>query len=429
MAKLLSLRVLHVIASVASVTGGPAAAIGGMCRALEEAGADVSIATTTAFMQGELPATGRMVDHCGVPTVFFPCEVPPHLSISIGLTRWLGKNIGTFDVVHIHGVFTYPSTIAGRIARSRGVPYLVRPLGGLSRYSLRRHALRKRVYMGMFEREYLNHASGIHFTAPSEAEEAADLGLKAPALIVPLGVPEPVPVSGPEVQSFAAKHNVGNNLRLLYLGRLDPKKGLELLFEALASAHRRLPEWQLLIAGSGPAAYTESLRMAAERAGIAGRVLFLGEVRAAEKAATFSLADIFVLPSKHENFAVAAAEAMRSGLPVIVSQEVGIAPYVGARGSGMVCESNVESLAKCLVTLASDATTRREMGETGRRVAAETFAWPLIAQRLLRIYRDILGSSAAVSEFSSSAGSAQALEIGSAETTPHKMRARRNAGK
>ena len=394
MAKLPSLKVLHVIASAASVTGGPAAAIVGMCRALADAGAEVAIATTTAFMSnaatkiGEIK-TGEMTDHCGIPTIFFPCEIPPHLSLSLGLTRWLRHNIKTFDIAHIHGVFTYPSTIAGRIAHSHGVPYLVRPLGGLSRYSLARHRLRKRAYFALFEREYLNRAAGIHFTAPAEAEEAADLDLKAPALVVPLGVSNLQPVRDADVQSFTAKYSIGNNLRLLFLGRLDPKKGLELLFDALASATDRLPEWQLLIAGSGPEAYTASLRSAADRTGLGNRVLFLGELRGVEKSSAFQAADIFVLPSKHENFAVAAAEAMRAGLPVIVSREVGISPYVAARRAGMVCEASVESIAECLVQLGNDAALRREMGESGRRVAEKVFSWPQIAQRLIGIYRQL----------------------------------------
>lgn len=395
MAKLRSLKVLHVIASIASVTGGPAAAIVGMCQALSDAGAEVTIATTTAFMQHPSPQIGKIIDHCGIPTVFFPCEVPPHLSVSLGLTRWLRKNVGNFDVAHIHGVFTYPSTIAGRIARSHGIPYLVRPLGGLSLYSLARHRLRKRVYLALFERPYLDHAAGIHFTAPAEAEEAADRNLKPPALVVPLGTPEPLPISDTDVQSFTAKHGIGSNLRLLYLGRLDPKKGLELLFQALADAGRRLPEWQLLIAGSGPEVYTAQLHSAAERAGLGKRVLFLGELRGTEKSAAFRAADIFVLPSKHENFAVAAAEAMRAGLPVIVSREVGIAPYVAARRSGMVCEASIASLAECLGRLGNDPVLRREMGENGRRVAEEFFSWPQIAQRLMGIYRAISTDSAA----------------------------------
>lgn len=401
MAKLPPLKVLHVIASVASATGGPAAAVVGMCRALSDAGAEVAIATTTAFMREMAPPFGEMLDHCGVPTIFFRCELPPHLSLSLGLTRWLRHNINTFDVAHIHGVFTYPSTIAGRIAGARDVPYLVRPLGGLSRYSLARHTLRKKAYLALFERQYLNRAAGIHFTAPAEATEAADLHLKAPALIVPLGVSGPPPASDADLQSFTAKYGIGNSLRLLYLGRLDPKKGLELLFEALASTSGRLPEWQLLIAGSGPEPYTASLRSAADRAGLGNRVLFLGELRGIEKVAAFHTADIFVLPSKHENFAVAAAEAMRAGLPVIVSREVGIAPYVAARRAGMVCEASAGSLAECLVQLGNDAALRREMGLNGRRVAEEIFSWPKIAQRLMEIYRDISTKPANLPELGS----------------------------
>src|SRR5215469_850102 len=116
------LKVLHVIPSISPSTGGPAYAITGMCRALQAEGIEITIATTTAFLRNSVP-TGRFLDHGGLPTIFFPCEVPPHLALSIGLTRWLQKNVRHFDIAHVHAVFTYPSTIACRIARHNRVPF------------------------------------------------------------------------------------------------------------------------------------------------------------------------------------------------------------------------------------------------------------------------------------------------------------------
>lgn len=394
MAELPFLKVLHVIASVASTTGGPAAAIVGMGRALHQAGIEVCIATTTAFLTHDLPKTGVITDHQGIPTIFFRYEVPPHLSISLGLRRWLQANVHNFDLVHVHGVFTYPSTIAGRVSRRNGVPYIVRPLGGLSHYSLARHHLRKRLYLALCERDYLENAAALHFTSPSEVEEASALRLHRRNFVLPLGVPEPAPVTDLEVRTFRSRHGLEGRFCLLFLGRLDPKKGLEVLFESLSQLAPEVPDWRLLVAGSGPADYAASVRAAAQQRGLAERVLFVGELQGTEKSAAFRAADVFVLPSRHENFAVAVAEAMYFGLPVIVSPEVGISRYVVERGSGIVCDSAAAPLAQSIAQLADDPERRRIMGENGRTLAQEVFSWPAIARQLSGIYRSILEAEA-----------------------------------
>jgi glycosyltransferase involved in cell wall biosynthesis len=197
------------------------------------------------------------------------------------------------------------------------------------------------------------------------------------------------------VQRFRDHHKLGSDFTLLYLGRLDPKKGLESLFEALASVKAEVPAWRLLIAGSGDAAYTAALKAMPSRMGIADRVLFLGEVKGKEKSVAFRAADVFVLPSLHENFAVAAAEALSSGLPVIVSKAVGISPYVAERHCGVVTDGTSTSLGAAIVKLSHDAALRREMSENGRRLAAEVFNWRSIARELMRVYFEFAANNVA----------------------------------
>lgn len=389
------LRILHVIPSLSPLSGGPAHAIRGMCRGLLDAGEEVTIAATTARLQNPV-ALNRILVENGVPTIYFPCELPPHFSLSLGLRRWLKRNIPKFDVVHVHSVFTYPSTAACRIAERSHVPYIVRPLGVLSHYSMARHQVLKQLYLTAFERHNLEHAGALHFTSPSEAKEARDLGLRAPAVVLPLGVAEPTAVTQEEIQAFRARHKLESDFCFLYLGRLDPKKGLELLFESLAAARNELPKWRLLVAGSGNASYAASLREAASRTGIAEETIFLGTVSGNEKAIVFAAADAFVLASQHENFAVAAAEAMRSGLPLIVSEHVGIAPYVSQRQAGIVCDFSVLSVAEALVKMAADPELRREMGRRGRQLACEVFDWKKIADELVQLYRDLASGNAKV---------------------------------
>ncbi|MBV8207903.1 MAG: glycosyltransferase, partial [Acidobacteria bacterium] len=296
---------------------------------------------------------------------------------------------GEFAVVHVHGVFTYPCTVACRMAEQNHVPYIVRPLGGLSGYSLSRHALRKSFYLAAWERHNLNHAAALHFTAPAEAAEARGLGLRSPSIVVPLGVAAPAPVGDAEVAAFRERYRTAGRLSLLFLGRLDPKKGLELLFRVLAESADRLPPWRLLVAGSGTPAYAESLQQVVVRAGLGSRVEFVGEIQGREKWTAFRASDLFLLTSRHENFAVAAAEAMRCGVPVIVSNQVGIAPYVEEQRCGLSVSLDSSELAAAIQCLAVDPGLRREMGANGRELASRMFDWPLIAQKLIGIYKEL----------------------------------------
>lgn len=379
-------RVLHVIPAVAPRYGGPSAATFGLCHALEAYGVDVVVATTDADGPGRLPVdTGSLQKYLGVPVIFFPRAFSESFKWSGPLSAWVHANAGAFDLVHIHSVFSHSSIAASRACRAARVPYFVRPLGQLDPWSLSRHRVRKQALMRLGAGEMLRRAVAIHYTTDAErtlAESAVPH--LAPGVVVPLGVDEECFAAGRPAQAE-------NDRYVLALSRLDVKKGLDLLirvFHALADAGE-CRGWSLVIAGDGDASYVAELERLAADGPARGNIRFAGWVSGDARRSLVEGARLFALPSHQENFGLAVAEAMASGVPVLVSPAVNLANDILAHGAGWVAPRDHASWEQALRLILSDAD---ELGRRGRRArsAAERYRWPAVARELADVYNGLL---------------------------------------
>jgi glycosyltransferase involved in cell wall biosynthesis len=386
-----ALRVLHVIPSVASFRGGPSQVIRMMAEGLAERGVAVEVATTDDDGPRRLAVPrGVPVREGRVTYWYFPRQIRPYIC-SVPLAGWLWRHVWDFDLVHIHTVFSYASTTAALMARARGVPYIVRPLGVLNRWGFaNRKPFLKRVSFAAIDRQILKHAAAIQYTSVQERTEAERLCPGAHAVVVP----NPVRISekwGPPARR--PESGVSSQPVILFMSRVDQKKGLDLLIEAFARVERRFPGSRLVVAGSGDAAFEKSLRRLAEKELVADAMDWVGFVSGAAKQAWLERAAVFVLPSYSENFGVAVAEAMAAGLPVIISDQIGIHPAVTQGGAGLVVPLNVAALADALTRVLADPAAGQVMGERGRRLAASEFSIPVVAEKLVALYQSVLGGS------------------------------------
>src|SRR5262245_56279688 len=154
------MRVLHVIPSVSDRSGGPATAIIPMCRSLMQHGTEVLLLSTTDGLP-ETPC-GKVVEYKYVPAIFFPSQLGESFKYSRPLTSWLTANLRSFDVVHIHAVFNHSSVAASQACRKTGVPYVIRPLGTLDRWSMTQKSLRKRVFWRLCGKQMLSKTAAVH---------------------------------------------------------------------------------------------------------------------------------------------------------------------------------------------------------------------------------------------------------------------------
>jgi len=362
--------------------------------ALRQQGVDASILTTNDHGPGldsSLP-TGHWIERQGIPLIAFPRWSPPvhalrEFAISPGLVHWLNSHLRNYDLLHVHAIFSFPSTWTMREARHAGVPYLVRTIGQLSPWSLGQSRIRKQAMLTLVEQRNLNAAAALHFTTDAERDEAAPLGLRPRAFVLPLGVqPNRTEPTG-----------IGRNARpteqptrFLFLSRLHPKKQLERLLEALALLNHQAPDaaWELRIAGRGDSAYEQQLRQLSDALGIAKRCQWLGHVEGQRKERELMEADWFVLPSAAENFGIAVVEALAAGTPAILSPQVAVAAMVESAGAGLISDSEPTALATTLNGALGGPTPATRLA--ARSLAEQRLAWPGIAKSLVNTYSELV---------------------------------------
>jgi glycosyltransferase involved in cell wall biosynthesis len=384
------MRILHVIPSLAARDGGPTKAVIEMCRELRRRGQYSEIYTTNADGTGRLDVPlGFPTAVGGVGVTYFPIDLSHYYRHSSALAAALRTNISKFDVIDISSLYQFPSAAAAHYCRKQGVPYVLRPHGALDPYLYRRHSVRKRLYELLVERRNLAGAAAVHFTSSEEMHLARLSGLRFRGAVAPLGIEFE---SGPaDVETEADKiwPQVAGKKLVLFLSRVNFKKGLDILARAFGEIHRLRQDTHLVIAGPDNDNYAGRVRGWLAEVEALQATTFTGMVLGREKAALLGRADLFVLPSYTENFGIAVVEAMAAGLPVVISNKVNIWREVNDAGAGLVVNLNPTEVAAAVLKLLANPPLAREIGYRGRRLARQHFSWDTTGQHLLELYRTV----------------------------------------
>lgn len=295
------------------------------------------------------------------------------------------------DLLHVHGVFGWHVLLSVRAAAALGRPYALTAHGHLHPEALRERRLAKRGYLALAGRRILENASVVLASVPAERDL---LQRHAPRARVELLMPGlPVSEALPRTRTDAPETAGRGPLNVLYLGRLHPHKGLHLAVEALAAVRADNLDAVLTVAGSGRPRYRRAVVRLAERLGVVDQVAFVGHIGAEERTRLLADADLLVLPSRSENFGFSAAEAMAAGLPVVVTESVGLASLVRDRRCGRIVPAgSVAAMERALLAYA-DPVRRREDGRRAHAAAREAFSIPEMAAALAAIYRAIVPAS------------------------------------
>jgi glycosyltransferase involved in cell wall biosynthesis len=382
-------NILHVIPAVAARYGGPSVAVIGMCQALRNLGVSTLVATTDADGKSRLDVPeGEVEDFEGVPMMFFPRQASEAYKFSRPLAVWLRRHIRTFDIAHIHAVFSHSSVAAARACLNARVPYVLRPLGTLDPWSLNRHGWRKQLLIRFGAGRLLAGASAMHYTTRDE-KRLAEHGLPwlPRGTVIPLGVDDAL---------FAGTTQTNASPYLLALCRLDPKKGIDLLIQAFHDVAKAgiSQDWRLVIAGDGDAGYVSKLRQAADAGEARSRIVFEGWVSGEARLSLLRHATLFALPSSQENFGVALVEALACGTPAVVTREVNLATDIEAGQAGWIVPRDPAGLAEALGRLMGDRTALAERRARARAFAGP-FRWSAVAESLVTLYQEILSGRAA----------------------------------
>lgn len=356
-----------------------------MARAVARLGHEVGIYTTDreADADERLPP-GEAVLREGVEIRMFPQGAPAMVATSWPLYRALRARIPQVDVVHIHSLYLFHTWAAARIARAAGKPYIVRPHGTLDPYLWQRHRARKSLLEALFQNRVLRHAAAIHYTTAEEMQLAAPYVHGAPGVVIPNGIETEEYARLPAPGTFRTSHpEIGQRRIVLFLGRLNFKKGLDLLIPGFARVADR-HDLHLVLAGPDDG-MADKVRGWIAEAKIGTRVTFAGMLTGAAKLAVLADSYCFALPSYSENFGIAVVEAMACGLPVAISDKVNIWREVVDAGAGLAGPTTIEEVARQLDALAADPAAHA-MGRAGRALVAQRYAWPAIARDLAAVY-------------------------------------------
>jgi glycosyltransferase involved in cell wall biosynthesis len=386
------MKILHVIANLAPRYGGPSKACWEMARAVAQLGHEVSIYTTNQDGPGELEVPlGQPVWQEGVEIRYFPIQPPRFWGTSLPLALALRQKIPAVDLAHIHSLYLFHNLVAGHYCRQNAIPYLVRPHGTLDPFIYRRHRRRKRLMEHLFEHRNIRKAAALHFTTVQEQALAAPYTFDTPGLVVPLGIGADEFAAMPGPGSFRRRHpEIGDKRIILFFGRINFKKGLDILAQAFGSVGRRRQDVHLVIAGPDNEGWGAKVRTWLDEAGMSARATFTGMLLGPDKLAVLRDASMFVLPSYSENFGLAVIEAMAAGLPVIISDQVNIWPEVETAGAGRVIPCDATALAGQILELLTSPAAAAGMGQKGRALVEERFQWPRIAPRLAEAYVRII---------------------------------------
>lgn len=385
------MRVLHVLPSLAPSYGGPSTALIGLSRALAARGVDSETITTDLGDDVETSlCDGRLIETQGLRVRCFPrlfsALLPRDFAFSPRLSRWLKAHVKEYDILNIHGLFSYPNSIAAAIAYRAGVPYVIRPCGMLDPWCLRQSRMKKLVYLRLFENRVLRNASALSFTTEEESHAAYKVIPSTTRVVIPLGVDA---ASVEEGEAAPVPSSLDKQM-ILFLSRLDQKKGLDLLLPALVRLKGVRDDFLCVIAGSGRASYEARIKVEVKSSKLEDVVHFKGFVKGKQKEQLLRSAACFVLPSYQENFGVSVAEAMSAGCPVIISDRVNIHREVATARAGRVVHCDVDELFDALNEVLSDPASRREMGLNGQRLAREKYCWERISERVLKLYENCI---------------------------------------
>jgi glycosyltransferase involved in cell wall biosynthesis len=378
------MNILHLIATLAPESGGPAQACLEMASAVAARGHNVSIYTTD-FGGHPKPSTP---EQAAVDIQVFPVQWPSAWKPSFPMARQLADRIDTYDVVHLHSLYLFHDWVGGVMARRAKVPYIVRPHGLLDPYIWKRSRARKWLTEVLFQTRVLEHAAAIHYTSELEREISAPYAGPAPPRIVPLGVrlDELETLPSPEIFHQRFPETAGRRV-VLFLSRLHEKKGLDLLVPAFAAALQGAPDLHLAIAGPDDGVLERTQALVREH-GIAQHTTFTGMLKGEDKLSAFAASSMFALPSYSENFGIAVVEAMAAGVPVVISDQVNIYRDIADRGAIVVpCE--VAPLARAIAQLAADPVRARALGSEARATARQLYDWGNVAAALEQLYAEV----------------------------------------
>ena len=362
------LRVVHTIPSVQEKAAGPSYSVVRLCEMQSQSGVDVKLLSVGDALREKSKK---------FYSVFSPTFGPQRLGCSSTLKAWLveGACRNDFDLIHNHSLWMMPNVYPGIASKKSGVPLVTAPRGTLSKHAMQSGSVIKKLFWPLVQKPAIEATSCFHATAMSEYHDIRRLGFLQPIAIIPNGIDMPVLVP-----------KTLNSIRsVLFLGRIHPIKGLDMLLPAWKTLQNKFPDWQLKIVGPDHRGYLSKVKGMSEALGLK-RVEFCKPLFGGAKTKALIDADLFVLPSYSENFGMSVAEALAAGTPALVTKG---APWSGLQKNraGFWVDTNLASITSAMEeAMLKDDVELRALGRNGRAWMKNEYSWKKINLQMLTTY-------------------------------------------
>jgi glycosyltransferase involved in cell wall biosynthesis len=380
--------------------GGRPAKVRAISRKLAEHGHSVTVLSANLGLSEwssvtcsvQETAMGLQCTDNGVVAIYLPTLVRYRvLTINPRVIRFCRVHLSEFNLVHFYGLYDLLGPLVSHFSRRKGTPYVIEPMGMYR--PIDRSIVMKKMWHRSMGGVFWRNAARVIATSELEQEELVEAGVpEAKIAIRHNGIDSDLRTTAYPRGRFRSQWRMSDDEPLiLFLSRLIPRKGADLLIEAFAQVSPL--SGRLVIAGpEGEPGYRARLEACARNSGVGARVLFTGPVYGEEKNSLFADADIFALPSRYENFANVAAEAIAQNVPVIITPSCGICSLVDGR-AGLVVVPEREALAAALKQLIHDKSLYARLKEGCREVTSQ-LSWDRLTEQMENYYKEVLAGSA-----------------------------------
>jgi glycosyltransferase involved in cell wall biosynthesis len=385
------MKVLVIIPYFSSVYGGNTRVVKDLYQCLGKLNVEIDIITTIADGDGKLEVPiDTWIEHDGYRVRYFKCSHRYDLVLSFSLLTWLSANVQAYDLVHTHNRFSPLIAFCELICQRQQIPYISTPHGMLEPWAMSYKAWKKRLYFPVLERLTLNKSAALHVLTSNEEINIKNLGIQTPTEVIANGIHrynfEPMPCPNIFLNKFSS---LKEKMVILFLGRIDPKKGLDILAPAFAKVQTEFPKTHLVIAGPENPGYLDTAKDFFAKAGCSNAVTFTGMLEGELKYSALASASIYVAPYYSEGFSMSVLEGMAAGLPAVITTGCNFTDAEEA-GVAKVVEIEAPALAKGLLYLLQNPLTATAMGQQAQEFIFEHYTWDVASHKLKELYTKIL---------------------------------------
>lgn len=385
------MKLLVVVPALGAVYGGPSKSVIELARALGKSGVSVDVVTTNADGDRTINTPlHQWIEQDGYRVRYFPYLGWGDYKLSLSMARWLIAHSHRYDLVQTNAIFSLTNLPAYLTCRWQNVPYVIIPRGMLEPWAMSYKAWKKKVYYTLLEQPALQSASAIQMLASSEAEQIKLLQLKSPVVISPNGIHrqdfETLPSPDLFYQQFP---NTRSKKIILFLGRIDPKKGLNFLAHAFGKVSADFTDVHLVVAGPDSVGFLPMAKQYFADSGCLDSVTFTGILSGDVKYGALAAADYYIAPSYSEGFSMSVLEGMAAGLPCVITTGCNF-PEAGEAGVALVAEVDDEAIATALHQCLADPQAAAVMGDRAKQFIFDHYTWDKVANNLSTYYQSIV---------------------------------------